>query len=353
MKKLLSPKTHFLKSILTSNIKRLSFPFKLSYAVTYKCNLRCKMCNIWQKPVSKTELKLHEIDNFFQKANKFSWVGITGGDPFLRKDITEITDIVLNYCHQLSAIHFATNGQLTDRVLSVVENIRRKNSNLNIVFTVSIDGPPDSHNLIRGRDKTWETAMETFKKLKKTNHVKTQIGFTLSKNNLGKFSETFSSVRSVYPELRFDDINVNVFQKSTFYYENQDMEEMDPEALLAELRKIFGMGKERLSINNFLRQRYLSLYPRYIRTGKCPLKCQALSSTCFLDPEGNLFPCAIYNRKLLNIKGMKDDFEYLWNTDSAKQFSSDCANSRCPTCWSPCDAFSAIAGSLIQSMVLK
>ena len=340
------PKAHFLKSILLSNIKRLSFPFKLAYAVTYRCNLKCKMCNIWRKSLNDNELNIKEIDGFFKRGNKFSWVGITGGEPFLRTDLPEIIDIIITYCKRLTALHFATNGQLMDKIIDLTHYIHKKNKKLKIVYNLSIDGPPSLHDEIRGAQGVWKKTINTFKCLKDIESVKAQIGYTISPYNIDRFEETFMSLKGVCPDIEFDDITVNIFQKSDFYYENQDIQDLDYDKLENEIRKILRMDNDRFSINNFLRRTYLKLYLKYIKTKKCPLKCQALSSSCFLDPYGDLFPCSVYNKKLLNIKNTKENFSKIWNTDYAKRLSYECSNYICPSCWSPCDANCAIAGSL-------
>lgn len=340
---------YFLKSVVISNFKRLSFPFKLSYAVTYRCNLRCSMCNIWKKNITDGELSIKEVEDFFRKANRFSWVGITGGEAFLRPDLPEITDIVIKYCRSLDAIHFATNAQLKDNIIGVVERIRNKNKKIKIVFTISIDGPPNLHDKIRGKEGVWKKAVETFICLRKMRSVKAQIGFTLSSQNIGRFEDAFMALKDIYSPFRFDDITVNIFQKSGFYYENQNMLDLNPNKVRDEIVKIQKMDRDRFSINNFLRRRYLKLYIKYLDIKKCPLKCQALSSTCFLDPYGNLFPCAVYNKKLMNIRDMNEDLEAVWNSNYAKSLSHECSHNICPGCWSPCDAYSAIAGFLIKN----
>lgn len=339
---------YFIKSAIASNYKRLSFPFKLSFAVTYRCNLHCSMCNIWNKKLIGHELTLQEIDNFFKRANRFSWVGITGGEPFIRNDLCEIIDIVVKYCRVLNAIHFATNAQLKDKIFGIVDRIRNKKHKPRIIFTISLDGTPELHDRIRGEVGAWKKAIDTFIYLKQLKSVRVQIGYTVSLKNIGMFQGTFEALRNVYPSLRFDDISVNVFQKSSFYYENQAMEDLNSQDIKKEIEIIQRLDKDKISINNFLRRSYLNLYIKYLDIKKCPLKCQALSSTCFLDPYGDLFPCAVYNRKLMNVKDIGTDFESSWNNDDAKSLSYKCSHNQCPGCWSPCDAYSAITGSLLK-----
>ena len=37
--------------IALSNIQRSPMPFKLTFILTYRCDCRCQMCNIWQRKV--------------------------------------------------------------------------------------------------------------------------------------------------------------------------------------------------------------------------------------------------------------------------------------------------------------
>jgi len=332
---------------MLSNFRRLSFPFKCSFAVTYRCNMRCSMCNIWKKPKEK-EITVEEVDSFFRKARRFFWVGITGGEPFMREDIYEVAETIIKHSDNLCALHFATNGILGEKIKNVIRRIRKKYKNLKLVFTVSIDGTPELHNSIRGVQDSWARTVDTFRYLKEIPNVKTQLGFTISRSNTGKFKETFESIREKYPPLRFDDINVNIFQKSTFYYDNNEMDDVGRKEVFNEIEDILFFDTDRFSINNFLRRQYLKLYPRYCENRRSPVKCQAMSSTVFIDPYGDIFPCAVFKRKLANIREMKENFESLWNSDEARKISRECMENLCPLCWSPCDAYSAISGSLFK-----
>ena len=46
-------------------------------------------CSIWKQKPGK-ELTFDEITEFAKKNNYFRWIGLTGGEPFLRSDIVEI-----------------------------------------------------------------------------------------------------------------------------------------------------------------------------------------------------------------------------------------------------------------------
>ena len=83
------------KNILESNVRRSRFPYKLTFVATYRCQSRCIYCKIWEKE-PEGELTLDEIQRFFRKSNKFSWVDLTGGEVTLRNDYTEVARAILN-----------------------------------------------------------------------------------------------------------------------------------------------------------------------------------------------------------------------------------------------------------------
>lgn len=345
------PTLFFLSSILRSNFARLRHPLKISWAVTYRCNLKCSMCNIWKRPDADQELSVAEAERFFSRAGRFSWVGLTGGEPFLRHDLNELADMVVACTPTLSAIHVNTNGQLPERVLSFAEGFRSRNPAIKLILTVSVDGPPEIHDRIRGRVGSWEKAAGTFAALKSLNGVKAQVGFTLGPDNFGSYKATLESLRGVFPRLSGDDVNVNVFQTSGVYYDNREMETPSEEALRAEVEAILAFDPGGLSLNNHFRRTYLKLYKRYLSTGRAPLTCQAFSASCFMNPQGDLYPCIMYDRRFLNVRDLKGGFEEAWGSELGLRIRSECAGQKCPSCWTPCDAFSSIAGSLHKAVL--
>jgi len=343
----------FLISILESNFRRSRLPFKLGLAVTYRCNLKCSMCNIWQKAEGRDEIQLNEIKEFFNRVNKFSWVTITGGEPFLREDLPLIAETVTYYCRNLSVLHFATNGMLEEKIIELIRKVHNLHKKLHIAVTVSIDGPPQLHDKIRGVRGSWERAIRTFKALKKISRVQPRIGFTFSHANLRSFAEMVRSIKNSYQNIKSDDINVNVFHKSGFYYGNQDLPGLDKRVLSEEISSILNTEIEETSLANLLRRTYLKLYLKYLSAGKSPLRCKALSSSFYLDPYGNIFPCPIYNQKVLNIRQIDQDFLKIWNSQDFKNLAHRCSDQLCPGCWTPCDANLAIAGSLGKALFCK
>ena len=101
-----------------SNFTELDKPYKMTFAITYRCQSRCLTCNIWQrKPVN--ELTVDEIREFAKKNNYFRWLEITGGEPFLNSDIVEIVRAFVQNSNGLFILTMPTNSLCNQEMLAV------------------------------------------------------------------------------------------------------------------------------------------------------------------------------------------------------------------------------------------
>ena len=131
--------------------------------MTYKCNLRCKICNIWQIPHRK-ELSIAEIEKIFANLKNICWLDLTGGEITLRKDLADIIGIILKNVKRLTVFHISTNGQPPHRIFSSAKNILR--NDLIPVINISIDGPKEINDYLKGKRGAYDSALETFMLLK-------------------------------------------------------------------------------------------------------------------------------------------------------------------------------------------
>src|SRR5688572_31049054 len=76
---------------MSSNSSPVLRPKTLNVQAIDVCNSRCVMCNIWKDGVNETmsldELRVYLKTPFFSEVTH---VGITGGEPTLRKDLVEL-----------------------------------------------------------------------------------------------------------------------------------------------------------------------------------------------------------------------------------------------------------------------
>jgi len=336
------------KRIIESNVKRLDFPYKLTFIVTDKCNSRCKICNIWKKK-PKDELTLDEITKFFRKSNKFSWIDISGGEIFLRNDIIDIVKIILTNCKNLYLLHFPTNGLLPDLIEKRTKQIIALKPK-KLIISVSLDGYPSLHDKLRGIKGGWQKSVETYKRLKKIQRVETYFGMTLSSHNVGRFRETYESVKKVISNVSYKDFHINIAHSSEHYYASK-LKHFSKKEILNEIKRFTKLRSVPHTPVFFLESRYLNSVKKFLTTRKTPLPCKALISSCFINASGEVFPCSLFNQKLGNLRDFDYDLEKIWNLKTTKNVLAKIKNKQCSNCWTPCEAYQTILGNLLSDIL--
>ncbi len=334
------------RAIGRSNRERLPRPYKLTLALTHRCNLRCRSCLTWKRPPAG-EMTLEEIRRFFQRQRRFSWVDLTGGEITLRPDLPEIIEAVVDNSPRLILLHFPTNGYLTEQVLRAA----RAGSGrwgLKRVITVSVDGPPEVHNRLKGKKDSWERALQTFAALRRESGIETFLGMTLQRDNIELRRQTLAAVRERLPDIRPGDFHYNLAHRS-FFYDNLELDPVpDPDIALSELKNLIAGFRPLPGPRKFLERAYLKGAVRFVTGGISPLPCRALSSSCFIDPRWDVYPCTGYDRRLGNLRETDFDLGRIWNDPETARLQQEIINGNCPQCWTPCEAYQTILGNLLR-----
>ncbi|MFH0753212.1 MAG: radical SAM protein [Candidatus Omnitrophota bacterium] len=127
-------------------------PSYVVFFVTSRCNAACPMClyqTNMQQNSGQPELTVDEYAKISRSIGPFPVLGISGGEPFLRKDLADIVSVIYKNSMPL-VLDLPTNGFLTDAVLFQTEEIARRCPGMNIDLQLSIDGPEAVHDKIRG-----------------------------------------------------------------------------------------------------------------------------------------------------------------------------------------------------------
>jgi len=205
---------------VSANFDRHKLPYKVTLVATYHCNFRCEMCSIWQKD-SVGEMTPAEAETFFRKWPQFSWVHLTGGELFMRRDLEDLVNAIVDRDRSLYLLNFPTTGWFGDRTVSLVEGILRRGIG-RLMTTISIDGPKALHEEMRGLPGSWDKGIETFRRLRgiRRSNFQTVVGMTLMAKNAGKVDETLAAIREVIPDFRRSELHLNVGHESGHYVDN-------------------------------------------------------------------------------------------------------------------------------------
>lgn len=132
----------FVKYRLIQPLRHRPFaPRAVHYLATYRCNARCAMCGIWRErrreeaELSPDDLRILLGDRLFRQ---LQYVGISGGEPFLRDDLPELVALFQLHCPRLRRISITTNGLLPERIAASIGRITDLASRHDILLDVSI-----------------------------------------------------------------------------------------------------------------------------------------------------------------------------------------------------------------------
>lgn len=333
--------------VARSNLGRNARPFKLTLIVTWTCDARCRMCNIWQRP-KEGVMTVEEVDRFFAKNPWFSWVNVSGGEIWTRPDAGDLFAAIVVRSKDLYLLDFPTTGQQTEKIVPGVERILAARVP-KLLVTVSLDGPPATHDDVRGRKGAFDNAMATFRALRKLRSRRFDVflGMTLSSFNQGRIFDTFESVKAVVPDAELRELHVNVAQESAHYYQNEGMGRTEA-AATTELARFVDARGRRLHPVAYLERRYQELVPGFLASGRTPLPCKALASSVFVDARWNVYPCSMYDAPLGNLRDNGFDLDAVWNAEKTVRLQSEIESRKCPNCWTPCEAYQTILGNLLR-----
>lgn len=153
----------------------LAGPLAVHLEIIGACNLSCTHCFAGELPRNQQPLQLPEMDHLFgQLAALGSFrLGLTGGEPLLRKDLLDILD---------AATDHGLHPCLTTNALLLTEDLARELGRRPLVWlNVSLDGPSaEVNDPVRGPG-TFAAVLEKLTLLRR--HARFTLAFTILRGN--------------------------------------------------------------------------------------------------------------------------------------------------------------------------
>ena len=349
-----------LTAVLKARLKRLAnkpiLPRLLTYCVTYRCNCRCVMCELYKETQDvRGELTAKEIDTIFaDKAfSALEVVRFTGGEPFLKEDIGEIVASI-NKRTNTKVFYITSNGALTQRIKVFIEQVVPLGIYLHV--QISLDAASPLHDEIRNVpglfNKTYET-LEMLRSLREKYQFEVGINQTIMTTNISemervhRLAQDFGFGHNITLAAQYHEGRI---AKST------DLQDSLPFAALegmdeATIRNIYDrinamkhdqynhkVGEKHSSISlRDLVEAYLNeggrnrlLFQKEIPK---PL-CTAFFTHLRLLPCGELVSCSIRRKRIVGNLRNASFSEIWWSDNALKERKSVKA---CKGCWSECD----------------
>ena len=198
-----------MEKVTNNNIPKLTtetnmnFPKFISFTVTNKCNLSCKMCGQWSEEgyirnhqeAQGLNLKVKDWKELVDEiaGHKIRFILIRGGEPFLYRGIIELLDYINSKGISLS---IDSNGTALKKYAADLVRI----GNMHITF--SVDGPENIHDDVRGIKGNFKRIKENIallNELERESEIKISksICFTISQYSYKGLGEMPGVARSM------------------------------------------------------------------------------------------------------------------------------------------------------------
>ncbi len=142
-------------------VSRQARPLACGYYLTNRCNFRCAFCNIWRHRPPFTVPEEKAKDTIRQLGDLgLVYFSISGGEPLL---VPYVFDLLAHAraCGVLYT-HLVSNGFLMDEARAR-ELDRSKLSEVSF----SLDGPPDTHDTVRGQQHAYAHVLQAVENVKR------------------------------------------------------------------------------------------------------------------------------------------------------------------------------------------
>lgn len=135
-------------------------PFLILF-INSLCNMRCEHCFYWTHLNKRDDLTVDEIFALSRSLGKVENLNLSGGEPFLREEFSEICRQFIRH-NGVRQIYVPSNGWFTDRTVAAVkETLNEADLDL-LVVELSLDGMPLFHDTFRVAPGSFKKAMTTY-----------------------------------------------------------------------------------------------------------------------------------------------------------------------------------------------
>ena len=339
---------------------RRSMPLQLVLFVTSRCNMRCEHCFYLEEinDSSRTELSLEQIEALASELGGLHWIALSGGEPYLRKDLVEIVQSFYRYSRP-NIISHVTNGYYPDRISVMTKRMAAtcpKSKNL-VIF--SLDGLEETHEQIRHSPGSFEKVRESIQNVQKHQsdypNLETGVVITAQENNREELIPLIEYIESklmpdgIYINLQrdhtqpsnvlVDPITLKYYQEATAFYENLCANKHFKKSKLLD-RLLDGKNK--------MQKRTIA---KIAEDNAYQLPCLAGKVSVVVDELGNVYACELLKDPMGNLANQS--FKEIWFGEKGVSLSDSITENKC-YCTHECAMSSSLLFNppkLIQSMI--
>ena len=248
----------------------------VSVILTYRCNSKCSMCNIWKFPtLPKEEVTLDTLSKIPEGVD---YLNLTGGEPTLREDLLEIVDLLYPKAMKLE---ISSNGLKPEKI----EPIIKKYPDVKIRF--SLEGFEETNDSIRGEKNGYQTKLNGLLRLKELGGKDLGFAITIQDDNIDDLVDLFELCENHGFELATSTLH------NGFQFHKSDNTPYDRLKVAISIEELITRMLKTYKIKNWFRAYLnLGLIAKVLGHDRM-LKCTAATDFVFIDPWSDVYACNV------------------------------------------------------------
>lgn len=294
--------------------KRGMQPVYLILGLTYDCNSFCRTCFNWEqlRKNKEHELSLDEIRKTFASLGDLLFIVMSGGEPFLRRDLPDVCEYLSTNNH-VKQITIPTGAVATDLIARSVEATLQRCPSTQIAVNISIDHIGEKHDWIRGVPGNYEKAKATYARLidlrNRYDNLTVNVHTCLCTYNADDLDELFAGVRRDFPATSF-----HSFEMMRGDQPDKSIQPIDTARYREMLPKLEAYWSTYTHYDSFLR--FVKTYTRRMELSVLEREtqvrpCHAGTVSGVVDARGEVHMCELRDA-VGNVRDTNYDFGKLW-----------------------------------------
>jgi MoaA/NifB/PqqE/SkfB family radical SAM enzyme len=302
--------------------------------VTSRCNAFCKTCFYHAELNQPGDMTFEQIEKVSQTMPPITDLWLSGGEPMLRRDLTEIIDTFIKN-NGVTRIIIPTNALVKARTFEVVDHALNLHPNLNLYLNIALDGYGKTHDSIRGVPGNWEKTLDCIRSLyplkeKYTDRFRLNVNTVVCAEN---YKEIEKLSEYLWENFRLDGHYFNIIRGETKV--GDAIKQVPPETLpvmyahVSALTKRYGdrMFADDDASRRFIKSvayvgaittHYRTQHANFLQSTAWPFPCTAGETTAVIDYNGDVRACEL-REKFATLSAYDYDFGALWATQERQE----------------------------------
>ena len=295
--------------------------------VTSRCNSFCRTCFYHEELNHPGDMTFEQIEKVSRTMPPITDLWLSGGEPTLRHDVSEIIDMFIRN-NGVRRLIIPTNGLVRERVCQIVDRALGSHPSLELYLNIALDGYGKTHDRIRGVPGHWEKTLECIEALYP---VKEKYGDRLRLNvNTVVCADNYSEIEGLaefmWENFRLDGQYFNIVRGDTLV--GEEIKRVPPDALpqiyayVSQLTKRYGgrMFATDDALKRFAKNiayvgtittHYRTQHANFSESTAWPFPCTAGETIAVIDYNGDVRACEL-REKFATLSEYDYDFGELW-----------------------------------------